>query len=160
MTGIILYSIATILIAISFFKDRTKTKQAMTKAWKGFTKLLPQVLAVMLLVGVSLAILTPETISNLIGDESGIFGTALSLIVGSITLIPSFIAFPLGGVLLENGAGYAQVAAFVSSIMAVGIMSLPVEIQYLGKSVAIWRNVSAFVISILFTIVIWVVMVV
>ncbi|SMO45980.1 hypothetical protein [Melghirimyces algeriensis] len=160
MTGLILYSTATILVSVSFFKNQAKTKQALIKAWKGFSKLIPQVLVIMILVGVSLALLTPEMISTLIGDESGIFGVAFSLIIGSITLIPSFIVFPLGGVLLENGAGYPQVAAFVSSVMAVGIMTLPVETQYFGKSVAIWRNMSALLISILFTFVIWVVMVV
>jgi hypothetical protein len=39
-------------------------------------------------------------------------------------LIPGFVAFPIGAALLEEGAGYAQIAAFVSSLM-VGVETLP-----------------------------------
>ncbi|MGB9941168.1 permease [Methanosarcina sp.] len=109
----------------------------------------------MMFAGITLAILSPDTISKLIGSESGFFGIILSLTAGSIALIPGFVAFPLGAALLEAGAGYAQIAAFVSSLMAVGFVTLPLEIKYFSKRTAILRNASALVISLVFTMVIW-----
>ncbi|MDD3246750.1 MAG: permease [Methanosarcina sp.] len=128
---------------------------ALRKAWKSFSSLLPEVLSIMMFVGISLAILSPETISRLIGSDSGPFGVAVALVAGSVTLIPSFVTFPLGAALLKDGAGYAQIAAFVSTLMAVGIVTLPVEIKYFNWYTAVLRNISALFVSIIFTIVIW-----
>ena len=50
---------------------------------------------------------------------------------------------------MENGAGYMQIAAFVSTLMMVGIITIPVEIKYFGKKISILRNVLAFFFSFL-----------
>lgn len=154
MSGFILYGTALLLLSFSFIKDRQKTRMAVFKAWKSFINLLPQVTAIMIFVGITLALLSPAVISSLIGSGSGIVGILIALSVGSITLIPGFVAFPLAAALLKGGAGYPQIAAFVSSVMAVGIMTLPAEIRYLNKQVALMRNGFAFIISVIFTIII------
>jgi len=64
-------------------------------------------------------------------------------------LIPGFIAFPTAALLLENGAGYMQIAAFISSLMMVGIVTLPMEFKYFGKKISIVRNILAFLFSFL-----------
>ena len=69
--------------------------------------------------------------------------------IGAITLIPGFVAFPLAAALLKSGAGYMQIGAFVSTLMMVGIVTLPVEIKYFGKKATIIRNSAAFVFSLL-----------
>ena len=74
-------------------------------------------------------------------------GVIMAAFIGAITLIPGFVAFPLASALLQNGAGITQIAAFVSTLMMVGIVTIPVEIQYFGKKVTITRNLSAFVFS-------------
>lgn len=158
ISGLILYSLALIFIAISFVKSRERTFKSLKKAFMMFKGLLPEILTIMLFIGLSLAILTPEKISVLIGEQSGILSIIGATIIGSIALIPSFIAFPLGATLLENGAGYPQVAAFISTLMAIGIISYPMEKKMFGNTFAMTRNVGALVFSIIFTIIIWVVM--
>ncbi|HCT65121.1 MAG TPA: permease [Lachnospiraceae bacterium] len=147
MDSYIFYSLATILLIFSFFKDKKKTKKALKKAWKAFENILPEFLVVILLVGLLLAILNPQTISKIIGSESGWFGVLLAAIIGSITMIPGFVAFPTAAILLQNGAGHMQIAAFVSTLMMVGIVTLPVEIKYFGKKISILRNILAFFFS-------------
>ena len=49
--------------------------------------------------------------------------------------------------LLQNGAGYMQIAAFISTLMMVGVVTIPIEISYFGKKATITRNISAFVFS-------------
>lgn len=102
-----------------------------------------------MLVGILLAVLNPQVISAVIGAESGWFGVILAALVGAVTLIPGFVAFPTAAMLLQNGAGYMQIGAFVSTLMMVGIVTAPVEIKYFGKKLTIARNVLAFVFSFL-----------
>jgi uncharacterized membrane protein YraQ (UPF0718 family) len=144
-----LYVITIFLLGLSYYKDKGKTKKAMKKAWKAFENILPQFLGVIVLVGIMLAIFNAEFISKIIGAESGWYGTLISALVGSITLIPGFVAFPTAAMLLENGAGYMQIGAFVSTLMMVGIVTIPVEVKYFGKQLTFIRNILSFLFSFL-----------
>lgn len=158
MFTIILYILAILSLGISFYKDRGKTNMALKKAWKAFENILPQFLSILIVIGLALAILSPQTITSLLGTSSGIWGVLAASMVGSITLIPGFVAFPLAAALLKNGAGYMQIAAFVSTLMMVGIITMPLEIKTFGKRATILRNISAFVFSLIAAFVIGVVL--
>lgn len=147
MQNKIFYLVTISLVLLSFYKDREKTKQSLKKAWKAFENILPQFLGVITLVGIMIALLNPEQVSTIIGDSSGWWGVVLAAIVGAITLIPAFVAFPTAAILLENGAGYMQLGAFISTLMMVGLFTIPVEIKYFGKKVSILRNGLAFIYS-------------
>jgi uncharacterized membrane protein YraQ (UPF0718 family) len=145
--NLLLYIATSSLLIISFIKDRKKTKKALRKAWKSFENILPQFLVVILIVSVLLTIMDQEMILKLIGEDSGWWGVLISAIVGAITLIPGFVAFPTANMLLQGGAGYMQIAAFISTLMMVGIVTFPVEIKYFGKKLSVYRNVLAFLFS-------------
>ena len=149
MSSLILYVIAFVLFLISYKKDKKKTKKALLKGWKSIENILPQFLGIILVVGLTLAILKPETISSIIGSNSGIFGVFLSAVLGSIAMMPTFVAFSTGNMLLQNGAGIAQVAALISTLTLIGIITIPLETKYIGKRAAIYRNILAFVFSII-----------
>ncbi len=159
INGVILYTLAIILTGISFMKDRSKTKDALMKSWKMFRNLLPAMLSIMLFVGLSLSILTPSFISSIIGEQSGFIGIVYSAILGSVALIPSFVVFPLGHTLVQHGAGLPQVAALMSTFMSVGITTMPMEQKIFGRSFAYARNAAALLMSLLFSYIIWMVMV-
>lgn len=144
---ILLYAITAVLLTFSYFKDKKKTMMSLKKAWKSFENILPQFLVVILLVGVMLAVLDTEVISKVIGSGSGWLGVVLSAVVGAITLIPGFIAFPTAAMLLQGGAGYMQIGAFISTLMMVGIVTIPVEMKYFGKKLTLLRNMLAFIFS-------------
>lgn len=147
MDTIILYILAGSLLALSGLKDRKKTLQSIKKAWKAFEGILPQFLVVLILVAATLAVLDTATISCFLGSGSGVWGIIVAALIGAITLIPGFVAFPAASALLQSGAGATQVAAFVSSLMMVGVVTLPMEIKYFGKPAALLRNGLAFVFS-------------
>ena len=134
---------------MSLFKDKNKTKMALKKAWKSFENILPQFLSILVIIGIVFAVLSPETITMLLGSNSGFLGVIGASLIGAITLIPGFVAFPLAAALLNSGAGYMQITAFVASLMMVGIVTLPLEIKTFGKKAAIIRNVSAYVFSLI-----------
>ena len=154
----ILYGLAAAGLVVSFLKDKKKTKAALMKAWKAFENILPQTLVIFLILGFALAIFSPETIRKLIGEESGYLGALVAAVLGSVTLIPGFIAFPLAAALLKSGAGYMQIAAFVSTLMMVGIITIPIERKTFGLKATITRNASAFVYSFVVAIVMGVVL--
>lgn len=154
----LLYALAAAGLVVSFFKDSQKTKMALKKAWKAFENILPQFLAILVIIGLAFAILTPETITKLLGANSGIWGVLVASLIGSITLIPGFVAFPLAAALLKSGAGYMQIAAFVSTLMMVGIVTMPLEIKTFGKRATLVRNISAYAFSLIAALVIGVVL--
>ncbi len=143
----ILYILAITCLGISFFKDRQKTKMALLKAWKAFENILPQLLTIFLVIGFALAIFPQETIQKLLGSGSGFWGVLAAAVIGSVTLMPGFVAFPLAAALLKNGAGYMQLAAFVSTLMMVGIVTIPIERRTFGLRSTLTRNGAAFVFS-------------
>ena len=147
MDPYILYGVTLVLLWVSFMKDKNKTKMSLKKGWKSFENILPEFLVVILFVGTLLAVLDPAMISKLIGGDSGWIGVILASLVGSITLIPGFVAFPTAALLLQAGAGYMQIAAFISTLMMVGVVTMPVEIKYFGKKMTLMRNLMAFIFS-------------
>jgi uncharacterized membrane protein YraQ (UPF0718 family) len=144
---IILYGVAGGGLIVSLVKSRKKTLMALKKAWKSFENILPQFLSVLVIIGLMLAVLEPETISKFVGSGSGFLGMLVLAALGAVTLIPGFIAFPLAASLLKSGAGFMQIAVFISTLMMVGIVTLPVEFKYFGKKAAIIRNSLAFILS-------------
>jgi uncharacterized membrane protein YraQ (UPF0718 family) len=154
MFTIILYILAFVLLLFSFLKDRKKTNMALKKAWKSFENILPQFLTILLIIGIMLAILSPEVISKVVGKETGWIGMVVAAMLGSITFIPGFVAFPLAAALLKSGAGFMQIAVFISTLMMVGIVTIPVEIQYFGKKATFLRNGMALAFSFVVAIVI------
>ena len=156
--NIVMYAVTLSLLGLSFLKDRERTRKALKKSWKAFENILPEFLVVILLVGMVLSILDPKTISAYIGESSGWLGVLFTAVIGAITLIPGFIAFPMAALLLQGGAGYMQIGAFISSLMMVGIITIPVEIRYFGKKLTFYRNGMAFLFSFLVAYVIGLVM--
>jgi len=145
MFTIILYCAAGGLLVLSFFKSREKTKKALKKSWKSFENILPQFLTVLLIIGMMLAVLDEGTISKLLGTESGVLGMGIAAVIGSVTLIPGFVAFPLAASLLKAGAGYGQITMFVTTLMMVGVVTLPVESKYFGRKATLRRNLFALI---------------
>ncbi|MFB0959154.1 MAG: permease [Clostridiaceae bacterium] len=147
MLNLALYLVTALLLVLSWTRDRKKTRMAIKKAWKSFENILPEFLVVILMVGILLALADPALISKVIGRESGWSGVILAALVGAVTLIPGFVAFPMAALLLKGGAGPMQIGAFVSTLMMVGVVTMPVEMKYFGKKLTLYRNGIAFAFS-------------
>ena len=141
----ILLNLTIVLLLISFFSDRKKTIAGIKRGFKMFLGILPTMLNVLIIVSIFLFLVPKETLIKLLGKGSGITGVMIAAILGSISLIPGFIAFPLAAILLKNGAAYNIVAVFITTLMMVGILTLPIEIKYFGVRVSILRNALSFI---------------
>ncbi len=139
-----LYLATGVLLAVSAAASPEKTKKALKKAQNTFVNILPPLTAMLLLVSISVAMLPQKVIASLIGEESGFFGQVLASLIGSLTLMPGFVAFPMAKVLLEHGAGVAQIAVFVSTLMMVGAATAPLEASFFGWKATLLRNGMAY----------------
>lgn len=148
-TIITIYSFLCICIIASLIKSKEKTKEAFRIAGKALLKTAPSLLTVLGIVGLTLGILTPETISNLVGAEAGSTATIVTAVIGAITLIPSLIAFPLAGSLLRSGATVMTISTFVTTSVMVGIVTAPMEIKILGKKFTLLRNGLGFLVALI-----------
>lgn len=136
---------ATILcLLISLVADKRKTLEGIKRGLKMFLNLLPALLTVLFLVSVFLYLIPEKAIMEYLGTGSGFPGVMTAALVGSISLIPGFVAFPMAGILVSRGVSYTVVAVFITSLMMVGIITLPLEIKYFGKKAAIMRNALSF----------------
>lgn len=142
-----LYLITIILLLVSLVNDRKKTALALKKAWMSFFVVLPQFLAITIIVGVLLATLDPQTLHNIIGIQSGLKGMIFASLVGSITIMPVLTVLPIASELLKNGAGLMQIAVFISTLTTVGFATMPLETKYFGKKVTWLRNILAYMFS-------------
>ena len=153
---IILYGITFILLIISFIKDKNKTIKGLKKGSKSFVKLMPVLIPTFMFIGILLAVVTPEFISRLLGEESGVLGIVSGLVVGSITFMPPFVAYPLGIELLENGGAYPQVAGFLVALMSVGIVYYAVESKTFNVKATLLRNIASLIGAILVVLIVMV----
>jgi uncharacterized membrane protein YraQ (UPF0718 family) len=128
------------------------------KGWNMFKNILVPFLNILILVSIALYLIPPSIISRYLGPDSGPFGLGIAALVGSITLIPGFISYPIAKGLITQGASYTVVATFMTTLMMVGVVTLPLEIRYFGKRVAITRNLLNFVAAIIIGLVVGVVL--
>lgn len=150
----ILLTITAICLIISLIADKNKTWKGVVKGMKMFLNLLPVILSVIIMISVVLFFLPNETIVKYLGKDAGFMGYIIAAIMGSIALIPGFIAYPLAGILVKNGVSYPIIGVFITTLMMVGILTLPLEIKYFGVRVAVLRNVLYFIGAIVIGIVI------
>lgn len=145
--------ITFILVIISFFVDRKKTINGFKLAIKKFIFILIPILLVLIFVSIVLFFISEDLISKILSNGNKYIGVLIASILGSITLIPGFVAFPLCGILKQNGVSYMVISAFTTTLMMVGILTLPVEKEYFGIKVAILRNIISFFIVIVISLI-------
>jgi uncharacterized membrane protein YraQ (UPF0718 family) len=80
-----------------------------------------------------------------IGRDAGFQGVIIAAAFGSVVLIPAFIAFPLAASFLRQGADVRAIAAFVTTLVMVGVITAPLEVKFFGKRFTFWRNSLSFV---------------
>ena len=149
ITIIIINLIAIIFLSIAFLKDKKKAKESLKIAMMSFIKMLPMLFIIVIIIGLTLGFLSADTISSIVGKQSGIIGIILTGLFGAVMHIPAILAFPLSASLLEKGASITVIATFIITLTMVGMITLPLEIKELGKKFAILRNVFSFVIAII-----------
>ncbi|MBN1861744.1 MAG: permease, partial [Candidatus Thermoplasmatota archaeon] len=148
-TALIINILALAGLLIASITNREKAKKSLKMAGITFIKMLPMVLLIIIFIGLLLGFVPPEQISRFVGEQSGVGGVLLIGVVGALMHIPALLSFPLAASMLESGASITAVAAFITTLTMIGMITLPMEIKILGKKMALLRNGLSFAIAIL-----------
>lgn len=157
-SAIIFIAACIIMTSISFIIDRKKTFMGIKKGWNMLKNILVPFINILIIVSIVLYLIPPSFINHYLGSESGALGIAFAAVIGSITLIPGPISYPIAQGLVEQGASYTVIATLMTTLMMVGIVTLPLEIKYFGKRVALTRNGLNFIAAIIIGIVVGVIL--
>lgn len=133
-----------ILFIISIVKNKEKSKEAMKKS-KGMMKnMIGDIIGIIFMIGLILTFIPPETIEKVLGSGNTLLSSLAAAIVGSITLIPAFVAFPLVGSFVDAGASIVPGVAFLTTLTMVGVVTFPLEKKEFGTKFAVTRNLLSF----------------
>jgi len=142
-----LYIITGLALLASFIANRERTIKAVKIAFKKLSKISPAFLSMLIVVSVILFLVPEKAILNSFGNNNKFIGVILASFIGSVTLMPGPIVYPLCGILLKKGASYMVLSAFSTTLMMVGVLTYPVEKEYFGAKITIIRNILSFFIA-------------
>jgi len=94
---------------------------------------------VLILCGLFDAWVSKQTVERLMGEASGIGGTSIAFLLGTVAMGPLYAAFPIGKSLLDKGASLFNVAVFLCVWAAIKIPMVLFEIKFLGAEFALLR---------------------
>ena len=141
-----IYILTIIALILSFIANRQKTKKALIIGAKKLWNITPPFVSILVAVSIILYLIPNNLIVKYLGNADSYLGVIIASIIGSITVMPGPISYPLCRILLDEGFAYSVIVAFSSSLMLVGVLSFPIEKAYFGKKFAILRNVISFII--------------
>lgn len=141
--------VAGVFMLVSGLINRQKTWQGIKGGLVMFFNLLPLLVFMLALVSLVLFLIPNEMLVTYIGEGSGISGWGIAAFFGSVSLIPGFIAFPLSSVLIKSGVAYSTIAVFITTLMMVGLVTLPLEARFFGMKTSIVRNVFSLLAALL-----------
>ncbi|MHB1325683.1 MAG: hypothetical protein ACYC0L_05685 [Thermoleophilia bacterium] len=136
-----------IAVAISWIKNPGLTKKALITGYKSFINVLPFFVVVFAAIGLFEVLLSPQTVSGLLGSSMGVLAPLIAASLGGVASGPPAAVFPIGRYLLDQHASVAAVATLLTAWVMVGTASLPAEIAYMGRRFALVRWAVAFIFS-------------
>lgn len=152
------YIIIFAALGVLAMRDRAKAGQALKVAVRSFVGIFPSMLAIVGLIGLLLGLVPTEVISRYLGQGAGWWATVTATLIGTVMYIPSLVGFPLAASLLRAGASVATIAAFLTALVMVGTVTFPLEVKYLGKKMALSRNLLSLLFAFLIAVVMGVVL--
>lgn len=145
----VLYAGTGAVILISLIVDPSRTAEAFREGFQTFKEIIPALLFMLIIISFVLTLFPREAIVHYLGGRNLLNGAILAAVIGSISIIPGFIAFPLAGILLLKGVPYTVIAAFLTTLMLVGTVTYPMEAEYFGHRFALLRNLACLLIALL-----------
>ena len=144
-----IYIITAISLLISFITNQQKTKKAIKIGLKKIGKIAPTFISILIVISIILSVVPNKLIIQYLGSNDSYLGVLIASLIGSATIIPGPISYPLSGILVAQGVSYSVIAAFTSSLMLVGVLTFPAEKKYFGMRFALLRNLTSFIIALL-----------
>lgn len=126
---------------------RPTLARAFGNAVKSFASMLPQLVGVILLIGLFQTFVTGDMVASVFSGSIP-KDTILGAFIGSISAGNPVTSYIIGGELIDKNVNIFAVTAFIVAWVTVGIIQLPAEASILGKRFAFFRNMIGFLLAI------------
>ena len=94
---------------------------------------------IMLLLGLMDVWIPREKMMKYMGENSGILGVALAIIIGSLAAGPMYAAFPFAAMLLRKGVKFSNIIIFMNAWCVTKIPTVMFELTSLGYMFTLTR---------------------
>lgn len=132
------------LLGATYAIRPSQTKEAFSRTRMMMGGMLHQIAWLLAGMSLVLAFLPMASITKFLGQGNQALASIVGALVGSVTIIPAFVAFPLVGSLVKIGASIVPAAAFLTTLTMVGVMTYPIEKKAFGQQYALVRNGLSF----------------
>ena len=127
-----------ILMILSFFNKSILTK-TIDNAISNILQMLSVLPPIMILLGLIDLWIPRKQLMKYMGNNSGIIGVLLAMLIGSIAAGPMYAAFPFTAVLIKKGAKFSNIIIFMNAWCLTKISTLIFEISALGYKFTLIR---------------------
>lgn len=127
-----------ITIMITVFNDDIGLR-SFNIAFSSFKQMISVVPPIMIILGLMDVWIPREAMMKYMGDDSGIKGISLAILIGSIAAGPMYAAFPFTKVLLKKGVRFSNIIIFMNAWCVTKISTLMFEISSLGYKFTLAR---------------------
>ena len=128
--------IVTIIITILNKDLGVKSFNIAFSSFKQMLQVVPPIMIILALIDVWIP---RETMMKYMGDNSGIKGVSLAMLIGSIAAGPMYAAFPFTKVLLKKGVKFSNIIIFMNAWCVTKISTLIFEFSSLGYKFTLAR---------------------
>lgn len=121
-------------------------KQSLWGALKNLGMIAPMLLAIIGLIGLFKIYITPPMLKSMF-NGAAMHDMLMGTGIGAISVGQPFISYLVGGELIDNGASFYGVTAFILAFVTLGIVQLPMEFSIFGLRFMILKNILALLFS-------------
>lgn len=114
-------------------------KSIVNIAFDSFKQMISVLPPIMLLLGLLDVWVPRETMLKYMGENSGVVGIALAIILGSVAAGPLYAAFPIIAVFTKKGVKFSNIMIFVGAWCTTKIPTLLFELAALGPKYTFTR---------------------
>ena len=144
LSTIVLFLIALGLAMVAARRQPHIVKQGTLMSMERFFAVLPRMGLAILAAGFVSKLVPSGPIAHHIGPDSGLYGILLASLIGGFIPSGPSVSFPVVVILLQAGAGFPQVVAFLSAWSVVALHRMLIyEIPLMGWRFSLVRVVSA-----------------
>lgn len=115
LVSALLYVLVGILLLAAMRRRDGTARNALAYTASDFLHLLPRLAVGVIGSGYLARALPQDTVTALLGPDSGLVGIAMASVAGSLTPGGPVVGFALGSAALKAGAGLPQIVAFVTA---------------------------------------------
>jgi uncharacterized membrane protein YraQ (UPF0718 family) len=136
--------LALTLLATAIAYQRGVSREGLAQSYTLLLQVAPILVLAFLLAGMVSVLIPTQTLTRLLGTESGMRGLLIGTVAGALTPGGPFLAFPMLAVLLKGGASVGAVTAYLSAWALLGVhRMLAFEIPILGFRFVAVRAVAS-----------------